>query len=113
MKTLPRLNCYALVCALSLTLALPALSHASEAANVKYKQMLATSEEMREADQSIKDTLSDAEKTLTAQDYKELLKIQDNWIKNEFSTNVKAYVDSGLSEAQAWAMEIGSHADSL
>ena len=79
----------------------------------KYQQMLATSRELKEADQAIKDTLAEARRLLTPAECREIEKIQASWAKNDFTRNVKAYMTEGMSEAEAWAMEIGSHVDIL
>lgn len=71
------------------------------------------SEELCEAEQNIRDTLAEAKKILTAQDYTELMNLHTHWKKNEFKANLRAYQDSGLSETEAWIVEVGGHADSL
>lgn len=86
---------------------------AASDATEKYQQMLTISPELKEADQAIKDTLAEAKSTLQAVDIKVIETIHDNWVKREFSQNVKAYIAEKMSEAEAWAMEIGSHADTL
>lgn len=113
MKILCHGAAHALAFTLCLLSAAPAMASNQERANAKYQQMLTISEEMRDADRSIRETLAEAEKNLTAADYQELLKIHELWVKNDFSANVKGYMESGLKEAEAWAMEIGSHADSI
>lgn len=79
----------------------------------KYQQMLVTSPELKEADQAIKDTLAEAKTVLTPAEFKDIERIHEIWIKQDFAKNVKAYMDEKLSEAEAWAMEIGGHADNL
>lgn len=71
------------------------------------------SEDLREAEQSMRDTLAEAETLLTPEDYAQIKKIHDYWAASEAATNVRAYMDSGLSESEAWAMEIGGHADAV
>ena len=83
------------------------------AATQKYQSMLATSSELREADQSIRETLAEAQKILPPDEYKRILARQEVWKEQEFLPNVNAYKETGLTEAQAWAMEVGNHADSL
>lgn len=114
MRVIPYSVLPAFLCVLGLLLSGAMSAEAGTGLNdAKYRQMLSASEELREADQTIRDTLEEARKTLSPEDYKEILKIQEYWTKNEFAANVKAYRATGLTEAQAWAMEIGSHADTL
>lgn len=79
----------------------------------KYQQMLTMSPELKEADKAIKDTLGEAKSVLNAADIKVIETIHNAWVKQEFAQNVKAYMAEKMSEAEAWAMEIGSHADTL
>ena len=79
----------------------------------KYQDMLANSNELKQADKAIKDSLAEARKILTKEDFQKLETLQSSWVKNEFNANVKAYMKEGMNEAEAWAMEIGSHADNI
>ena len=81
--------------------------------DAEYRRALATSEELREADQSIRETLAEAARLLPEKEYRRLLAREEAWKQQEFLANVRAYEETGLSEVQAWAMEVGNHADSL
>lgn len=90
-----------------------AATESTQAGSEKYQQMLTMSPELKEADQAIKDTLTEAKSVLNDMDVKVIETIHNTWVKQEFSQNVKAYMAEKMSEAEAWAMEIGSHADTL
>ncbi|MDE7065963.1 MAG: hypothetical protein K2O70_10960 [Desulfovibrionaceae bacterium] len=81
------------------------------ASDARYAQMLRESEDLREADQALREALQEARKNLMPEDFKKIQDLQDEWIKKEREANIAEYVNSGLSLPEAWAMELGSRAD--
>lgn len=86
---------------------------ASAVSETRYAQMLRESQDLRDADQELRDVMTHARTTLTPEDFKKIQALQKQWETGEREANIAEYVNSGLPLSEAWALELGSRADYL